>query len=267
MLSYLFTHILHQLASICVQKFGVLGDQCLLFPTSTVANDCRAFIIQQAAKDDLRFVVRIAQFLLHSDDKGKGNCTTLPKVGGELHIVLFPADKIQYAKPFWQHTGMGISSRYAVHCLSLLPEEAVPASPTVPTKQKSTHKYYSVKEKRQSPRATPDDTLSNDQSTYLEERYGRNLSQDAGAFAKRALRRRIAGVLLRDEPAVWDVVGSINSELKPSTRGPGVTEDEVYLYPTGMAAIWNAYQTVSAVRPAAKSVAFGFVFFQGWTPG
>lgn len=217
--------------------------------------------------DNFRFTVRIAQFLLRSDDEGGENCADLSKLGGELHIVLFPADKIRYAKPFWQHTGMGISSRYAEHCLSLLPEEAIPTSPTTYAKSKSTHRYYSVREKRQSLPTAPDDTLGNDHSTYLEERYGRNLSQDAGAFAKRALRRRIAGVLLRDEPAVWDAVGSIDSELKPSTRGHGVTEDDVYLYPTGMAAIWNAHQTISAVRPAAKSVAFGFVFLRRWTPG
>ena len=116
-----------------------------------------------------------------------------------------------------------------------------------------------MKEKGKSLRTTPNDALSDDQSTYLEERYGRNLSQDAAIFAKRALRRRIAGVLLRDGPADWDVVGSANSELRPSTRVLGVTEDDVYLYPTGMAAIWNAHQTIFGVRPAAKSVAFGFV--------
>lgn len=237
----------------------------MLFPTSAVANHCRAFIVQQAAKDNLRFAVRIAQLLLHSDDKGGENCITLSKLGGELHIVLFPADKMQYAKPFWQHTGMGISSRYAEHCLSLLPEEAIPTSPTIYSKPKSTHRYYSVRERQQPLSTTPDDTLNDDHSTYLEERYGRNLSQDAGAFAKRALRRRIAGVLLRDEPAVWDAVGSFSPELKPSTRGNGITEDDVYLYPTGMAAIWNAYQTISAVRPVAKSVAFGFVFLQRGT--
>jgi len=118
-----------------------------------------------------------------------------------------------------------------------------------------------VKGKRQSISTTPNDAISDDQSTYLEERYGRNLSQDAGTFAKRALRRRIAGVLLRDGPADWDAVGSADSELQPSTRGPGVTEDDVYLYPTGMTAIWNAHQMISGVRPAAKSVAFGSVFF------
>lgn len=248
------------MAGIYEQRFGANGEQCLLFPTSTVANHCRAFIIQQAAKDNVQFPVRIAQFLLHSDDKDRGNCTHSSKPGAELHIVLFPADKVQYAKPFWQHTGMGISSRYAEHCLTLLPEEAVPASPTIYTKPKPTHRYYSVKGRQQSLPTAPCDALNDDHSTYLEERYGRNLSRDAATFAKRALRRRIAGVLLHDEPADWDAVGSTNSELRPSTRGPGVTEGDVYLYPTGMAAIWNAHQTISAFRPAAKSVAFGFVF-------
>ena len=207
----------------------------------------------------MQFPVRITQFLLHPDDTGRGCCAPSTKLGPELHIVLFPADMIQHAKPFWQHTGMGISSRYAEHCLSLLPEEAVPASPTIFTRPKSAHRYYSVKEGRQSISTTPDGVLGDDQSTYLEERYGRNLSQDASTFAKRVLRRRIAGVLSGDGPADLSAVGSSSSELQPSTRGPGVTEDDVYLYPSGMAAIWNAHQTISSVRPAAKSVAFGFV--------
>ena len=247
--------------------FSVDGEQCLLFPTSVVASHCRAFIIQQASKDGVQFPVRITQFLPHSDDKDGGNCDPMSKLGADLFIVLFPGDKIQYAKPFWQHTGMGISSRYAEHCLSLLPEEAIPASPTIYSKPKSAHRYYSVKEKRQSLPTIPNDAPGDGYSTYLEERYGRILPQDAAAFAKRALRRRIAGVLLRDEAADWGVVGSPNSELRSSTRGPGVTEDDVYLYPTGMAAIWNAYQTAHAVRPAAKSVAFGFVFLPSRTGG
>ena len=259
---YAFDLLLLQLASICENKFGIDGEQCLLFPTSIVANHCRAFIVQQAAKDNVQFPVRISQFLLHPGDKDKGNCALKSKLGVELYIVLFPADKVQYARPFWQHTGMGISSRCAEHFLSLLPEETIPASPTIYTKPKSAHRYYSVKGKRPSLPTTPSDVLCEDYSTYLEERYGRNLPQDSATFAKRALRRRIAGVLLRDEAADWETIGSLNSELRPSTRGLGVTEDDVYLYPTGMAAIWNAHQTISAVRPRAKSVAFGSVFLQ-----
>ena len=173
------------MAGICEYKFGFNGEQCLLFPTSTVANHCRAFITQQAAKDNVQFPVRITQFFFHSDDKGRENCAPTSKRGAELYIVLFPADKMQYARPFWQHTGMGISSRYAEHCLSLLPEEVVPTSPTTYGKPKSAHRYYSVKEKRQSLPTTANEALGGDHSTYLEERYGRNLPQDAATFAKR----------------------------------------------------------------------------------
>ena len=214
---------------------------CLLFPTSTVANHCRAFIIQQATKEHVEFSVRITQFLLHPDGKDR-------KLGAELHIVLFPADKYQYARPFWQHTGLGISSRYAEYCLSFLPEETAPVSLAICTDPKSPHACHSAKDPKPLPVAPEEDP------------YGRDLSQDAVASAKRTIRRRIAGTLPRDGPADLNVVGSTSSELQPDTHGLGITEDDVYLYPTGMAAIWSAHHMISVVRPAAKRVVFGFVF-------
>ena len=231
-----------QLAGICEQRFGAIGERCLLFPTSTVANHCRAFIVQQATKEDVELSVRIAQFLLHPEGKDR-------KLGAELHIVLFPADKYQYARPFWQHTGLGISSRYAEHCLSLLPEEVAPASPTTYTEPKSPHLCRSVKEESEPPSVAPE-----------EECYGRDISQDAVVSAKRTIRRRIAGAFSRDGPTDRDAVGSTSSELQPGTHDLGVTEDDVYLYPSGMAAIWSAHQMISTVRPAAKRVVFGSVF-------
>ena len=218
--------------------FGANGERCLLFPTSTVANHCRTFIVQQATKEDVELSVRIAQFLLHPDGKDR-------KLGAELHIVLFPADKYQYARPFWQHTGLGISSRYAEHCLSLLPKEPIPASPTACTEPNSPHVCHSATDPKPLPVAPE------------EECYGRDISQDAVASAKRTIRCRIVDALLGGGSADRDAVGSTSSELQPGTRGLGITEDDVYLYQTGMAAFWSAYQMISAVRPAAKSVAFG----------
>ena len=158
----------------------------------------------------MELAVRITQFLLHPDDKDK-------ELGAELHIVLFPADKVQYAKAFWQHTGLGISSRYAEHCLSLLPEETVPASPTIYTEPKPVP-------------TAPDGGLSEHRSASPEECYDRNLSHDTVALAKRTLRRRIAGMLLRDGPTDRDAVEFTSSELQSSTRGLGVTEDDVHHY-------------------------------------
>ena len=89
---------------------------------------------------------------------------------------------------------------------------------------------------------------------YLEQRYGRNLDVAAAQLAKGALRRRIAGVLVRDESAAGGEV-----EVAQSVRGAAVTENDVFLFPTGMSAIWSAHQLALDVRGAKKSVCFGCV--------
>jgi cystathionine gamma-synthase len=97
---------------------------------------------------------------------------------------------------------------------------------------------------------------------YVEERYGRNLPLQLASNAKKMLRRRIAGVLVHDGPAPVVSADATDVQLGLSSRGvAGVTEDDVYLYPTGMAAIWSAHQLLLAVRPLAQSVCFGCVSF------
>ena len=69
---------------------------------------------------------------------------------------------------------------HAEHCLSLLPEEIAPASPTTYTDPKSPHACHSAKDPRPLPVAPE------------EEPYGRDVSQDAVASAKRTMRRHIS---------------------------------------------------------------------------
>ena len=63
-----------------------------------------------------------------------------------------------------------------------------------------------------------------------------------------------------------DLKAAMKSDLE-SYRGVGsLTEDDVYLYPCGMSAIFHAYMAVLRTlemdgRPAGKSVCFGFVVF------
>jgi cystathionine gamma-synthase len=96
---------------------------------------------------------------------------------------------------------------------------------------------------------------------YLEERYGRNLPLALAAAAKRAMRRRISGVLVRDSPADCGdgpCAGDQNYAVGPSSRGvTSMSEHDVFLYPTGMAAIWNAHQLALAARAPQKSVCLG----------
>lgn len=71
---------------------------------------------------------------------------------------------------------------------------------------------------------------------FIEERFGRNLNLSLNTDAKEALKRRIAGAVE-------------NSSV-----------DDVYLYPSGMAAIFNAHLCLMNTLPREKSVCFGFPY-------
>lgn len=281
-----FIHLsIGKLARICEQKFGVPNEKCLLCPSKKIADQCRSFILDRASLAGTPTHVRLVQY--HICPEGTPLPSPQPTV--ELHIVLFPTDAWPFAKQFWQHTGLGISSRLADYCLSLLSAESLnspvvsPMSTRAPFK--ALNKHYTVKRTPQSlsfgsvlpPGSNSQDVLSKDQSTYLEERYGRNLPISAGSYAKRAIRRRIARVLVRDN---WEdcpygpCAGAHDVEVGPSHRGvKDVTEDDVYLFSSGMSAIWTSHQLVQGARPPAKSVCFGFPYtdtlkiLQKWGPG
>ena len=191
----------------------------MLFPTRKTAEHCRAFMISHSTGD---LPVRCIQYPSQSSTSKNGTSSTATSTTPlpELHIVVFPADAFPLAKQFWQHTGLCISSRRAERCLSHLGED--PADPS-----------------------------------YVEERYDRNMVLESAAEAKSALCRRIAGALARDSFSDWQTTGGHDTQLAPSTRG--VTEEDVYLYATGMAAIWSSYQLARRALGPAKSICFGYL--------
>jgi cystathionine gamma-synthase len=168
-----------------------------------------------------------------------------------VFLVLFPEGKFSIAKQFWQHTGLGVSSRLATRILATLATSVSPLPSPTRTKPLA-HRHYSAKHSRRPSSSDGAEPLEAEQAVYLEQRYGRNLDIAAVTQAKRALRRRIAGVLVRDESAVNGEV-----EVAQSVRGVAVTEDDVFLFPTGMSAIWTAHQLALDTRGAKKSVCFG----------
>ena len=278
--------------------------------------------------------------------------TCPPRLQASVQMVFFPEPAFGVAKQFWQHTGMGISSRFAEHCLALLSQSEHPATANTTTTKngasrfplatstttnvngngngvvipsKPGNRHYataSTKTNGKPAHAAPnpprkpasisatngtngrcgddededDDRFSTDHSSYLDERYGRNLPVALAATAKRALRRRISGVLIRDntgdcqgvpcaglqsvpragglESVPCGDLGGVGNlegvpcpgltgtvegvEVGPSSRGvASVSEDDVFLYPTGMAAIWSAHQLVLGAVGVGKSVCFG----------
>ena len=276
-----------QLSQICLQKFGISGESCLLLPTKKVAEHCRSFILSRSSSPPPP--VRLIEYIICPEDKP--NAASKTSRCGELHVVLFPEDNFPLAKQFWQLTGLGLSSRFAEYCLSLLPDEpgspTTPLSPSFPRPSKGGNRHYSNKSlsngratlnpvvPAQIPPASTE-ILTKDHNIYLEERYGRNLSISSASAAKRAMRRRIAGVLVKDTVATDLPAQDVDNELEigPSTRGvESVSEDDVYLYPTGMGAIWSAHHMARMTRPDAKSICFGFPYadtlkiLEKWGPG
>jgi cystathionine gamma-synthase len=206
----------------------------------------------------------------------------------ELQILLFNKEHWGFAKSFWQHTGDGVSSRLAERALDFMGETppGVQPQPAVqeaaPTKNSHYSKNRHYAKRQQSVSATsasipatpataiPDpmnkpineENLTPDLSTYLEERYGRNLPLRNAPLAKEALRRRIAGGLLPSD----EDFGKVDDVARGAAAGSGkaVTPEDVYLYPGGMSAIWHAHDICRKVRRASgeqegKSISYGYV--------
>ena len=286
----------------------------MLFPLESWAAACREFMLR---RDPSIGSVRLVHFKIcpelipsptstcrPSSNGLKSSEKVLEQECGNLHIVLFPSNAFSLAKQFWQHTGLGISSRLAEHCLELLAKEErnkistpalspIVASPIVdtstalPVKLRRNRHYRakSLKSPMLEVRGTPEKDQVNGEvaETYLEERYARNLPISAAAEAKRALRTRIAGVLVRNDKlcnGIQDgaVQGSeatnsaddcrrlpLSTPVGPfsnarRTRGvSGLTADDVFLFPTGMSAIWSAHQLALRSFGEKKSVCFGSV--------
>lgn len=94
-------------------------------------------------------------------------------------------------------------------------------------------------------RLATDENLTSELTTYLEERYGRNLPLFNAPLAKQALKRRIAGGLLPSD----EDFGKVENVTRGAVNGgKSVTEDDVYLYPGGMSAIWHAHDIARKLR-------------------
>ncbi|KAH9041196.1 PLP-dependent transferase [Lactarius hengduanensis] len=223
-----------KLSALLEQKFGTPSESSLLFPSHKSAEACRAFL---AARDVLARAVQ--------------HCISASLC---IFLVLFPQDQFSTAKKFWQYTGLGISSRLATRCLSVLASATSPTSSTPPHLELGAHRHQASSKP---PRESPAEPPGTDQSEYLEQRYGWTPDVAAAELAKAAIRCHIASVLVRDEGAGG---GEAAVKVAPSVRGVAVTEHDVFLFPTGMTAIWSAHQLALDVRGGKKSVCFGFPY-------
>jgi cystathionine gamma-synthase len=243
----------------------------MLFPSRKIAENARIFILNYSPQTTHQ--PHIVQLSFPPVTPPRSGVST-PTSAVHLFVLLYTHNQAPLAKAFWQHTGLGISSRMAEYCLIQLgsvahlddPASESPHSngwskPLRRTPYKNRHYAKDVKFGKTSPplparkeSVSETDALTVDQVNYLEERYGRNLDVSFAGRAKIALRRRIAGTLHENV----DINEALLKEGPVGRSEGGIDEGDVYLLPTGMAAIWLAHQLLLQALPARKSVCFGY---------
>lgn len=195
-----------------------------------------------------------------------------------VSAVIYPKRHSAVAKSFWQHTGEGISSRRAELChRAFIDGFLAPMTGNIqidnmhghlashssikgPLRYQKTRLLDGAHESEKTQPASHCEgrpPYTDDNIQFVEERYGRNLDLSLAAKAKIAMRRRIAGALLADDDLshMTDVVYS-GTGIRQVV---GFSEGDVYLYPSGMSAIFNTHRILLASRGDMKSVCFGFV--------
>jgi cystathionine gamma-synthase len=252
-----------------VAKFGQENDSGMIFPSRKAAEQCRSFMIRYYKEPT--GTIRIAEFEIAPNNTD----SELQRV--PVHIVLFPQDAFPIAKQVWQHAGDNISSRMAEYCLRILDEnkelsqesEKLKKSheslyrPKITMGSRSRSHYSSSKSVKKVEQKAEEEAV--EQTTYLEERYGRNLPVKFANNAKLALRRRIAGVLSGEPEIINDQENQTTcNELEEQRhmkgdRGiRGLSQEDVYLYPCGMSAIFHTHQLAMMVGDSSLySVCFG----------
>lgn len=269
-----FVHLsIRKLAQSIVQQHGQPGEDALLVPTLAVAKRCGDFISQTSGSA----TVRVIEFV-HQQSKASSKAPSTD-IWSDLCAVFYPKDLHEHAKAYWQHTGEGVSSRRAEFCQHqfdegiLVPKKSL-GEPQIGSKgvMKGPRRYQrcSIDATPKRAHQTPSYMNFEDEySVFVEERFGRNLDATFVQSAKLAIRKRISGslkanVCLEDALKFTDDSG---------VRVKGLNPDDVYLFPCGMAAIFNTHRMLLSALGPKKSVAFGFPYvdtlkcLEKWGPG
>jgi len=241
---------IQKLSSSILATHGRPGEDCMLFPSASVARRCSRFIKQHSSTVPPP-CIRAVEFT------SRGSGATHATIVSGLSVVFFPATEFKVAKQFWQHSGDGVSSRRAEFCQREL-EDGVLVEKGLPDElsrrpAKGPKRYSKVlADKGAGEKISP----TEDMSRFVEERFGRNLGVEFVANAKLAVRRRIAGTL-RSDVRLSDAI-ALSSE--GGRNVDGFTEEDVYLFPTGMSAIFNSHRLLMEAIEPRKSVCYGYVY-------
>ncbi|PIA19475.1 cystathionine gamma-synthase [Coemansia reversa NRRL 1564] len=259
------------LAAYFERRLALPSESAMLFPSLLAAEQCVVFIRdqvqqqQQQHKQDSSTAcyripgpgqVRIVQHVVEPSDRKAASqdaMSRVPEAHVTIYCVLFPENLFSLAKQYWQHTGNGISPRLAEYCMRI--ENANDeCEQEAGLHQRSNLGGYRHRVLSGTGASAPEQGESAgselEVSTYVEERFGRNLDPKYAAEMKLALRRRIAGALTEGEEKHGTQV----------QRGvAGLSAEDVFLVATGMSAVFYAHQALLSIR-RGKSICFGFPY-------
>ncbi|KAJ3151407.1 hypothetical protein HDU86_006107 [Geranomyces michiganensis] len=281
---FVYHDCIKRLSAYCQSKFGSPAEAALVFPSRRIAAECRQFVAAQAAAASEKAAssppspppaIRIAELHImpthntyspHSTDPTLANTTSTT-----IFAVLFPTQLAALAKQFWQHSGEGVSTRFADRCLRVLAANESSAAQFDNGGLHYRAKAYTLHAQEALVRGAEIEATRSEHDLFVEERYGRNLGlADGERNAKVLIRKRIAGVLGDSEVLGTGSGGNASSpsapqspekeDGSPAPRGVAVSEADVYLFPSGMSAIYNTHRVVRAIHPNRKSVQFGFPY-------
>ena len=229
----------------------------MLFPTHSVACRCQEFF-NHHAPDLPPPTVRILDFAPAGDDEQPEEPSA---ISPRFSAILFPEDRFNIAKQFWQHSGDGVSSRRAEFCSHFFEKGLLIEASTANQSSRSCkgpRRYQKNKSIELDQAAGPTRSTIDvqDPVRFVEERFGRNLDLSLTRNAKLAIRRRIAGSLTADI-ALPEAL-SLYKDTDTMRQVDGFSEDDVFLYPTGMSSIFNAHRNVLRAKGSLKAIVFGY---------
>ncbi|GAB7352137.1 hypothetical protein MBLNU459_g2627t1 [Dothideomycetes sp. NU459] len=254
-----------RLATSIVAKHGSSAtEKAMLFPTHTIAARAVDWLrrsVPDLASNQFRVLDFIPCPSRHHHDEAH---RVLPK----LTAVVYPKEHWPHMKTFWQHSGDGVSSRRAEFCEKAFHDGSMVEKSTVtdmPRMKKGPRRYQrnvsvdvDVDERARTSNGHYDLVEGQDPSSFVEERFGRNLNVQFAALAKLAIRRRIAGCLTAD--AELHEAMQHPDDRERTRNADGFSVDDVYLYPTGMSAIFNTHRNMMLARAPMKSISYGFPY-------
>lgn len=229
----------------------------MLFPTHAIARRCVDFFQRQAPDLDSQ-QVQILDLVPAAEN---ARSEDLDIISPKISAVIYPADRFSIAKTFWQHSGDGVSSRRAEYCHNLFNKGVlvdINSIPNPPRFCKGPRRYQrKTSIDSSSTMNRPDGASETQDSTqlFVEERFGRNLDISMTRNAKLAVRRRIAGSLTADVDLREAL--TLEKDVENTRDVAGFSENDVYIYPCGMSAIFNAHRNMMATKGQLKSIVYG----------